>query len=164
MRATRVTVSLAAVAAVAAAGLLWTGPLTAEPGSDACRSEVERGALPEWARAGFSDPEANMPHVVGRAGDIAAIIFGDPLLAPPSTERANKILWVSRPAEKPLSDLRIEAQRMVGSHPAGRSVSRIVSGGPGPSITDPPAAGCWRLTLRWSGRSDGLDLQYATPR
>lgn len=113
------------------------------------------------AHAGFSDPEADVPHVIGRAGDIAAILFGDP---PLSTERANKILWVSRPAEKPLSDLRIEAQRMDGRRAVGRPVSRTVAGCPGPSIIDLPAAGCWRLSLRWSGRSDGLDLQYATPR
>jgi hypothetical protein len=152
------------LAAVAAAGLLWAGPLTAESGRDACRSEVERGALPEWARAGFSDPEAGVPHVVGRAGDIAAILFGHPLLSPPSSERANKILWVSRPAEKPPSDLRIEAQRMDGPRLVGRPLSRTVSGGPGPSIVNLPAAGCWRLTMRWSGRSDGLDLQYAATR
>jgi hypothetical protein len=159
MRIARVIVPLAAVAA---AGLLWAGPLTAEPGTDACHAEVDRGALPEWARAGFSDPGAGMPHVVGRAGDIAAILFGDPLLSPPSTERANKILWASRPAQKPLSDLRIEAQRMDGRRAVGRPVSRTVTGGPGPSTVDLPAAGCWRLTLRWSGRSDELDLQYVT--
>jgi hypothetical protein len=161
MRAARLIVPLAAVAA---AGLLWAGPLTAESGSGACRSEVQRGTLPEWARAGFTDPEPSMPHVVGRAGDIAAIVFGDPLFSPPSTERANKILWVSRPAARPLSDLRIEAQRMDGRRAVGRPVSRTVTGGPGPSYVDLPAAGCWRLTTRWSGRSDELDLQYTTPR
>jgi hypothetical protein len=161
MRAARLIVPLAAVVA---AGLLWVGPLTAESGSGACRSEVRRGALPEWARAGFTDPEPRMPHVVGRSGDIAAILFGDPLFSPPSTERANKILWVSRPAVRPLSDLRIEAQRMDGRRAVGRPVSRTVAGGPGPSYVDLPAAGCWRLTTRWSGRSDELDLQYTTPR
>jgi hypothetical protein len=161
MRAARLIVP---VAAVTAAGLLWAGPLTAGSGSEACRSDVERGALPEWARAGFSDPEPRMPHVVGHAGDIAAILFGDPPFSPPSTERSNKILWVSRPAQKPLSDLRIAAQRMDGHRRIGRPVSRTVPGGPGPSIIDLPAPGCWRLTLRWSGRSDELDLEDTKPR
>jgi hypothetical protein len=40
-------------------------------------------------------------------------------------------------------------------------VSRTVLGGPGPSIINLPASGCWRLTLRWSGRVDSLDLDYA---
>ena len=34
----------------------------------------------------------------------------------------------------------------------------------GAGMVDLPAAGCWRLTMRWSARSDGLDLRYATPR
>jgi len=36
----------------------------------------------------------------------------------------------------------------------------LASGGPGPSIVDVPAPGCWRLTLSWSARRDSLDLQY----
>jgi hypothetical protein len=40
-------------------------------------------------------------------------------------------------------------------------VQRTVAGGPGPSIVDLPAPGCWRLTLRWAGRADQVDLAYA---
>ena len=61
---------------------------------------------------------------------------------------------------KPLSDLRIRAQRMQGAQPIGPVVIRTVIGGPGPSIIDLPAPGCWRLALRWSGRTDTLDLRY----
>jgi hypothetical protein len=50
---------------------------------------------------------------------------------------------------------------MHGTHPLGTPVSRTVTGGPGPSIIDLPASGCWRLMLRWSGRVDSLDLDYA---
>jgi len=46
-----------------------------------------------------------------------------------------------------------------------------VGGGPGPSIIDLPATGCWRFTLTWStfGLSSGpsfrdtLDLRYVKP-
>ena len=94
-----------------------------------------------------------MPHVTGHSGRIVAILFGDPLVAPPSPDRSNKILWVSRDPVQPLSDLRIRATD------GARTVSRVVQGGPGPSLVDLPA-GCWHLSLRWSGRSDSLDLRY----
>ena len=111
--------------------------------------------LPEWARTGFSDPEPKMPHVLGRDHRIVAVLFGDPLVAPPARDRANKILWVSRDPLQPLSDLRIRASD------GSRTVSRVVQGGPGPSLIDLPA-GCWHLSLSWSGRSDSLDLRYAS--
>jgi hypothetical protein len=126
----------------------------------ACHSAVHHGVLPTWARTGFSDPRPRLPHVIGRSGEIAALVFGYPLRAPPGKARANKILWVSRRAVRPLSDLRIRAQRMEGRRRVGRPVTRVVVGGPGPSGIDLPAPGCWRLTLRWSGRSDQLDLRY----
>jgi hypothetical protein len=150
--------SLIAVAAVAVV------PAAASPSTAPCHSVVHRGVLPTWARTGFSAPRPRMPHVLGRGGDIAALVFGYPLRSPPAKNRGNKILWVSRRAVKPLSDLRIHAQRMDGRHRVGRPVTRVVVGGPGPSGIDLPAPGCWRLTLRWSGRTDELDLQYAHRR
>jgi hypothetical protein len=126
-----------------------------------CQAEVRRGVLPVWARTGFSDPRPRMPHTLGRSGSIAAVIFGDPLLSPPSKRRSNKILWVSGAAANPGSVLRISAQRMRGRRRIRQPVRRALPGAPGPSIIDLPAAGCWRLTLRWSGRSDVLDLRYA---
>jgi hypothetical protein len=151
----RAAVVIAALAAVAA--------LPATAGSSApaaCHSAVHHGVLPTWARTGFSDPRPRLPHVIGRSGEIAALVFGYPLRSPPGKNRANKILWVSRRAVKPLSDLRIRAQRMEGRRRVGRPVTRVVVGGPGPSGIDLPVPGCWRLTLRWSGRSDQLDLRY----
>ena len=117
--------------------------------------------IPPWARTGFSDPKPKMPYELGNAGNIAAIVWGFPLLSPPPRSHNNKILWVSRITTQPGSDLRIAAQRMQGTHPLGVPVSRTVMGGPGPSIINLPASGCWRLTLRWSGRVDSLDLDYA---
>ena len=58
------------------------------------------------------------------------------------------------------ANLRIQAQRMNGTTPVGRPVNHTVIGGPGPSIVDVASPGCWRFTLRWSGWTDHVDLQY----
>jgi hypothetical protein len=141
------------------AALLATAVLSA-PAPAACHSAVSKGVLPTWARTGFSDPRPKLPHVLGQSNEIAALIFGYPLRSPPGKTHSNKILWVSRQAVKPLSDLRIRAQRMRGTRRVGRHVVRVVRGGPGPSGINLPAPGCWRLTLSWSGRTDRLDLEY----
>jgi hypothetical protein len=154
--------TLRRIAALIATGAVAVAPAAAgsSTGAPACHSVVHRGVLPAWARTGFSDPRPRLPHVVGRSGEIAALVFGYPLRSPAVKNRGNKILWVSRRAVKPLSDLRIRAQRMEGRRRVGRPVTRVVVGGPGPSGIDLPAPGCWRLTLRWSGRTDELDLRY----
>jgi hypothetical protein len=120
-----------------------------------CHADVQRGVLPEWARAGFSDSEPKMPHVLGRAGEITAILFGDPLASPPRPERANKVLWV--PRETPLTYTRLAITARQGE----RTVTRRVD--LGPSYVDLPAAGCWQLTLAWRGHKDSLDLEYVKP-
>ena len=129
-----------------------------------CQARMSFGVLPVWARGGFSKPRPRMPHVIGRSGAIAGLVFGYPLQAPPSPPRTNKILWVSRDASSSLSNLRIRAQRMAGAQTLGRPVARVVNGGPGPSIINLPAAGCWRFVLTWAGRSDSLDLYYRAAR
>ena len=132
------------------------------PGVPACRPQVQVGVLPVWARAGFSDSRPQMPYVLGRSGRIAAILWGT-LDSPPAADHNNKILWVSRVPVRPGDDLTIRAQRMAGSDRLGGPVDRTVTGGPGPSIVNLPAAGCWRLTLRWSGWTDHIDLRYTHP-
>lgn len=123
-----------------------------------CPDRLSSAPLPTWARTGFRPPELPMPHVLGDQGDIAAVVFGDPLLSPPGKEYNNKILWVSRvPQDR--DPLKIEA-RLDGS---GEPVLREVPGGPGPSIIDLPKSGCWHLTLRWSGHVDTLALRYVQP-
>jgi hypothetical protein len=154
---------IAAFVAAGVAGALAIVPAGAGSAVPACRSAVDKGVLPTWARTGFSDPRPRLPHVIGRSGEIAALVFGYPLTSPESRKRSNKILWVSRRAVKPLSDLRIRAQRMDGRRRVGPAVTRVVVGGPGPSGIDLPAPGCWRMTLRWSGRTDQLDLRYVRP-
>jgi hypothetical protein len=125
-----------------------------------CLAQPLVSPLPTWARAGFSDPAAPHPHVLGADGDIVAILWAvrDPLHAPPLADRANKILWVSRLPVLPLSPLKIQAT-LAGT---SLSVSREVIGGPGPSYVDLPAAGCWTLALSWSGHTDQVKLRYAT--
>jgi len=132
-----------------------------EPGSTACQARVPLRLLPIWARAGFISPKPRMPYVLGQDGRIAAIQFANPLVSPPSPRYNNKILWVSRRPSAPGSDLQISAHKLVGNAPVGPLVDRTVTGGPGPSIINLPSAGCWQLKLRWSGRSDTLDLRYA---
>lgn len=132
--------------------------------SRACVSDVSTGVLPSWARAGFSSSQPRMPYDLGRDGRIAALVFGYPLLSPPGKDQTNKIFWVERhPSQRPTA-LWIHAQRMSGTHAVGRTVTRVVAHGPGPSIINLPAAGCWRLTLTWSGRSDTLDVRYLRGR
>jgi hypothetical protein len=158
------------IGAVAASsvGLLllvaFTGSATASSAvTRACASQVADAVLPEWARAGFSGSHPRLPYALSRNGRIAAIVFGYPLLSPPAKNRNNKILWVERHPSQAPTALWIHAQRMTGMRPIGHPVTRIVAHGPGPSIINLPAAGCWRLTLTWSGRSDTLDLRYVKP-
>ncbi len=148
------------LAALVIAGCGQSAPVVSpSPGGSACSPNVVTAVLPGWARAGFSDPAPTMPYEVGRSGEIAALVFGFPLQAPPSKLRNNKILWVMH--EPTVADrLDISAQRMDGATAVGDPVKRSVAGGPGPSIVDLPAAGCWRFTLSWGDRTDSLDLEY----
>jgi hypothetical protein len=138
-------------------------PQTSAPASAAaaqslptCAADVPSRVLPEWARAGFSEANPSMPHVLGDRGDIVAIIFGYPLYAPTLPDRSNKILWVSGVPQEPGEPLEIDA-RLDGT---GDPVTREVAGGAGPSIIDLPAAGCWHLRLTWSGHTDTMRLTY----
>jgi hypothetical protein len=137
-----------------------SSPSPAPPSSSApCRPVVATDALPTWARAGFTGDGAGNPHAMSRNGDILGVLFGTPLNAPPATDHNNKILWVSR-APVSSGDLLITAKR----DGTTETVDRKVTGGPGPSIIDLPTAGCWRLTLQWSGHTDTMDLIYAKPK
>jgi hypothetical protein len=126
-------------------------------GAGSCAVSVPSRVLPPWARTGFSAAEPRMPYVLGARGDIVAILFGDPLAAPPRRDLSNKILWVSRVPLVPGDPLVVHA-RLDGT---GTRVTRTVPGGPGPSGVDLPGAGCWHLTLNWSGHTDTMDLRYS---
>jgi hypothetical protein len=169
MKAYRLAVTVA-VAASLTSGCTPASPTTpvlstATPATSACSYAVRRDILPAWARVGFSDPSpGGIPFVQGDKGGILGVIFGYPLTAPPpSTGRANKILWISSPTSDDhgtdpaaSADLKIDA-RLAGSTDV---VHRAVPGGPGPSIIDMPRPGCWHLTLTWSNHTDTLDLRY----
>jgi hypothetical protein len=128
--------------------------------ADPCRSMVRQDVLPPWMRAGFSEGRPRAPHVVGRAGRIGGVVFGWPLASPPGALRRNKVLWVPRRETSSSTALWIRMQRMEGRAAVGSPVSRVVAGGPGPSIVNAPSPGCWRLTLSWAERRDTLDLVY----
>jgi hypothetical protein len=167
--ATRVLGAAAAIAVVTA-GATWAvgsrlsghddvGPSHAPTvsASEACRRDYTPRLLPSWARTGFSSSTPTMPYVMGDRGDIVAILWAehDPLMAAPAAGRNNKILWVGRVSSE--GSLHIKA-RLIGSD---RSATRTVEGGPGPSIIDLPAAGCWSLDLTWGKQHDHLELEYA---
>jgi hypothetical protein len=153
---------LALLAALGAIAALSPGTASAATTPPAiCAPAVDKGVLPTWARGGFSDAKPRIAHITGRSGTIMGILFAQPLEAPPAKTHNNKILWVARVGTSTFTNLWIAAQRMVGSHNVGTPVGRVVRGGPGPSIIDLPAAGCWRLDLTWAGHTDTLDVRYA---
>ncbi|MEU2611011.1 hypothetical protein ABZ570_05385 [Micromonospora sp. NPDC007271] len=160
--------------AVLAAGCTTTTPSArpastdgtsgAVPAATGCASRVETGTLPDFADAGFS-ALARIPHVLGAKGEIVAVLFGYPLTWDRKDGVNNKILWVARPA-RTASDPASPADLTITATLDGTDtrVTREVAGGPGPSIIDLPRAGCWHLDLRWSGRTDTMDLVYADGR
>jgi len=145
----------AAQANAAPASTAQAGAVT----SDVCARQPPVSPLPVWARSGFSPADLAMPHVMGEAGTIVAILWAtrDALHSPPLHDRSNKILWVSRvPLVAP--DPLIIRATLAGST---RTATVSVPGGPGPSIIDLPAPGCWTFHLSWSGHTDELKLRYA---
>ena len=101
--------------------------------------------------------------MTGRRGAIGAVLWNKPLYSPPAKSVNNQILWVPRHPSKTVAALGIKMQKMNGSQTVGAPVRRVIPTGPGPSYVDAPSAGCWRLTLTWSGRRDSLDLSYVPP-
>ncbi|MFU8852871.1 hypothetical protein ACNAW0_18060 [Micromonospora sp. SL1-18] len=152
-------------AAPSATPATTTAASPAVPAATGCASRVETGALPDWADEGFSNVPATIPHVFGAQGEIVAVLFAHPLVWERNDGINNKILWVSRPAPTP-SDPTSAADLLITATLDGTDtrVTREVPGGPGPSIIDLPQAGCWHLDLRWSGRTDTMDLVYADGR
>ena len=141
-------------ASAAQAGTAQAGALT----SNGCAGQPPVSPLPVWARSGFSPAGMAMPHVMGEAGNIVAILWAtrDALHSPPLQGRSNKILWVSRIPFVAPDPLVIKAT-LAGST---RTATVSVPGGPGPSTIDLPAPGCWTLRLSWSGHTDELKLRY----
>jgi hypothetical protein len=127
-----------------------------------CAPQVKSGQLPVWMRAGFA-PGARVTHVLGERGAIGAVLWDKPLYSPPAQTVNNKILWVPRHPSRSIAAMWIKMQKMDGTQLVGAPVRRVIANGPGPSYVDAPSAGCWRLTLSWSGQKDTLDLSYVPP-
>jgi hypothetical protein len=121
-----------------------------------CAGQPPVSPLPVWARSGFTPPDIAMPHVMGAAGNIVAILWATPdaLHAPPLPNRANKILWVSRLFSPGPMTIRAT---LAGST---RTATVNLPNGPGPSYVNMPAPGCWTLHLSWGGHTDQLSLRY----
>ena len=137
---------------VAGDGSSPTPPTT----SSSCGGDLAPTVLPEWARGGFSDPEPEMPYVLGENGSIAAILFAQPLQSGDSQDAMNKVLWVAKESWEGPTDLVIHAH-LEGSDTL---VKRAVLGGPGPSGIDMPQAGCWQMDLAWADQTDTVWLRY----
>jgi hypothetical protein len=82
-------------------------------------------------------------------------LFGD-LAEPARPDRSNKILWVARDSEP--------GPFTITATPGGNDPAPVVAtlpDGPGPSIVDLPAPGCWAFDLQWGAQHDTLRLPYA---
>jgi hypothetical protein len=153
------------VVALSAAALLLALGVDASrsAGIAPCAPQVRHGVLPVWMRGGWPPgSKPRMAYALGKNGAIGAVLWAT-LDAPPSRQANNKILWVPRHSAKGVAPLWIRMQKMDGTKLLGAPVRRVVPTGPGPSLVDAPSAGCWRLTLTWSGRRDTLDLAYVPP-
>jgi hypothetical protein len=118
--------------------------------------------LPEWAWAGFSNPESGgVPWVMGSQGNILGVLFGQPLSAPEAKDHSNKILWVTPLEQDPLAPLVVDAVK----DGTTQVVRRTIENGPGPSYLDLPTPGCWHLDLSWDGgkHRDSMNLVYSAP-
>jgi hypothetical protein len=163
-------VVLAGAGGIAAARLRAPAPVAAAPATTSPAAApagcpaLETGPLPEWARTGFSRPDPGIPFAHSRNGRFLAIVFGDPLNAPPAADRSNKILWVLAPVAGPSAEPAPGAfwaeARLDGS---GLTVRREIGAAPGPSIVDLPRAGCWQLELHWGSFTDTIALRYHAP-
>lgn len=157
-RASRWSAAVGAFAVVALTGCTTATPDAGTSSLDACASAVIDGPLPEWARTGFTPPDQSIAHVLGENGDIAGVLFGYPMQAPPGTERGNKILWVGRVLDDGPQDLLIH-----GTSDSGATMDDSVAGGPGPSIIDVPSPGCWTFDLEWGSHADRVSVPYGPP-
>lgn len=169
----------AVLAVCAVVGLVWVAAARSPSASTAgtgesiaatsCRTP-STGPLPVWARAGFSGDGAGVHWVLSDSGNVAAILFAYPLVAPHAPDGANnKILWVinqtataSTSGAAPTGPQPAGSMTQIIGHLEGTDVTAAVDAGPGPSIVDMPRPGCWHLDLPagWTGRADSIDLEW----
>ena len=111
---------------------------------------------PILARGGFHPATQPMLYVMGDRGTSSRFCGPTRCTRRRSLTVENKILWVSRVVAMLPDPLRIQATL----HGTGRTATREVTGGPGPSIINLPTAGCWSFNLSWAGYQDHLELRY----
>jgi hypothetical protein len=127
-------------------------------------TKIAHGPVPGWTAPAFSDSSSRIPpwpHAISEGGNVVAIVFGYPLRAGRPTNPANKILWIMR-LQRNGSPLTIKARRLHSNAPRVTAVVPADSS-PGeiyPSYVNVPSAGCWRISLRWAGHTDSIDLPY----
>jgi hypothetical protein len=127
-------------------------------------TKIAHGPVPGWTAPAFSDSSSRIPpwpHAISEGGNVVAIVFGYPLRAGRPTNPTNKILWITRlrrngsPLTIKARPLHSNAPRVTAVVPADSSPGEIY-----PSYVNVPRAGCWRLSLRWAGHTDSIDLPY----
>ncbi len=127
-------------------------------------TKIAHGPIPAWTAPAFGASSSRTPpwpHAVSEHGNVVAVVFGYPLRAGRPTNPANKVLWIMR-LPRNGSPLRITARPLHANAPLVRIVAPADSS-PGeiyPSYVNVPSAGCWRLSLRWAGHTDSIDLPY----
>jgi hypothetical protein len=117
------------------------------------------GHLPAWTTT--AHPPSGIPYALSKQGNVAAILFGNPLRSGHPTGHSNKILWIVREPRNGRS-LNLTARPLHLPSPTLRVVDAADSS-PGeiyPSILDVPTSGCWHLMLEWDGNRAALDLRY----
>ena len=144
-----VTWILAGVALSGSRGDSAAGP----SGTSAC-TPLDTGPIPVWARSGFTG-DSYPPFATSSSGNLVAIVFGDPLSAPPADDHNNKILWVYRGGAP--GNLDVTAHREGSDQVVHRQIPA------GPSIVDMPAAGCWVMDLQIGDHHDRIALRWTAP-
>ena len=125
-------------------------------GSTSVRSN---GRLPAWTMS--AHPPSGVPYALSTQGNVAAILFGNPLRSGHPTGHSNKILWIVREPRNG-QPLHVTAHPLHLGSPSLRVVD-VADSSPGeiyPSVLDVPTRGCWHLMLQWGGNRASLDLRY----
>jgi hypothetical protein len=141
-------------------GLIVTG--TQGPTAAAPSCAISTAPLPAWTAT--ASPPSGVPHALSPRRDVAAVLFGSPLTAPPRKDRNNKILWIVRTPRNG-RPLKVTATPIRQSKPVVR-VQVPADSTPGeiyPSIIDVPTPGCWRFQLEWAGHRSTMTLAYQSP-
>ena len=123
-------------------------------------TRLRHGLPPQWAMPAFAGSSSAIGTFAVGVHRKALAYFAH-LRAGHPTNPANKILWIVHPPRG--LDLVIRAHPLAAAHPL-ITVRRPADSSPGPiypSYVDVPRAGCWAITLRWSGDIDSFDLAYA---